>query len=408
MNQRRLILINHGNYINLPKDLIVSSGTLWEDFETFADWSGSGVEAANITQFKTGTQSMKSTIAASSWKDIWKLVTWDLSGDWKQLRFWSYYHDTDMTHYASNYVFQLWTGAAYYKCNPPINMCNYKTGWNYITLAKNSFSVSGVPDWAAIDKLYFASNAYAGGSVAVSYDNLMVGVKSKPCVLYSFDDGDITQYVEAFGYLKSLGIRGTLYMLGIWLNDGTHLTTAQILEMQTAGWTIANHTHNHPDLTTLTEAQQETELALGKATLDAIGITGGHYVAYPLGKLNEDTRTAMTALGYRLGSSTQPTASYLGNAYPSLTLPLGDPWNLGRTNIYNGITLAAAKAMKDQIIENGAVWTPYFHSLGTGAPNWTVADFKALVDYRRSEIAHITIDDLYKLTFGPIRVPKVF
>lgn len=401
---------NYGSTELLPKDLLIHEGTLFEDFETPSQWipTSQGTASANITEYKSGSKSIKVVINSGFWAELNKTVVWDLNGDWEQLEYWMYLHNP-ATDYTSEMSINITTDTGVFKSFIATNMVNLKEGWNCITWAKNSFKIkSGTPDWSKVTKITFTAYAQSV-NVGMSYDKLVIGTKRVPAVMYSFDDGDISIYNNAFKYMKSLGIRGTLYMLGKWINLGAgYLDTAKILEMQAAGWTIGNHSFNHPELTSLTLAQQQTELAAGKTALDNIGATGGHYVAYPNGKVNANTRLAMSNLGYRLGSSTQPVDTYFGVTYPLLVLPLSDPFNLGRTNMYTGITLAEAKVWKDKVIENGAIWTPYFHGIGATSQAWSVADFWELVAYRHSEISHITIDDLYKLTTGDVTIPRVY
>ena len=63
------------------------------------------------------------------------------------------------------------------------------------------------------------------------------------------------------------------------------LTDDQLREMQAAGWEIANHSRTHPDLTTLSLSQVESEIIGAKADLAARGFTTRLFV-YPYGQSN--------------------------------------------------------------------------------------------------------------------------
>ncbi|HEX9028069.1 MAG TPA: polysaccharide deacetylase family protein, partial [Anaerolineales bacterium] len=110
-----------------------------------------------------------------------------------------------------------------------------------------------------------------------------------------FDDSQASTYT-GLTYLKDRGRVATIYTItGTIGNTGYH-TAAHLLELDAAGFAIANHTHSHTNLTTLTEAQQETELSGGRTDLEALGLTrASRHVAYPNGASNADTLTAMAA-----------------------------------------------------------------------------------------------------------------
>jgi peptidoglycan/xylan/chitin deacetylase (PgdA/CDA1 family) len=400
------------NTIVLPQNLITDPGTLWEDFETVGDWTpyASSV-AANTSEFKTGTQSVKMTSTSGGVADMYKTVAWDMSTGWQQLRYWLYLHNAVLTDYGNLWT-ELWSAkwSACYRHAFPTS-ARYVSGWNYITCPKSYFKVgAGSPNWASMIAIDFSGNAASGKVAVSSYDNLMVGVKAIPVVLLRFDDASTTQYSVAFPYMKAAGIRGTIYPITSLIGTAGYLTAAQLLEMQAAGWIVGNHTQNHTDLTTLTEAQQETEITAGKTDLDALGLTGGLYFNYPQGKWNADTVTAFTNLGLRTGQHTDWTHAHLTTTYKPVVLPNPYLYDIGCNPITSSTTLAVAEAWVDEAIAAGTILPLLFHAID--GPGMTTADFRALIDYIKAKktaglLYDITIDDYYNLTLGPVRVPRV-
>jgi peptidoglycan/xylan/chitin deacetylase (PgdA/CDA1 family) len=398
----------------LPQNLLTASGTLWEDFETAGDWTpAAGTVVASTSEFKTGVMSMKLTSNPGVAASMTRTVNWDMSGDWQQLRFWMYLHNTTLSDYATNntIMVKLYTNAFsdWYQAWWQQSFMHH-SGWNLFTVPKNYFKVGGgSPSWAnPIVRLRFGVTATSGKVAEVSFDDFEVGYTAIPAVMLRFDDGNATQYIEAFSYMKQSNIRGTLYQIGSWIDVKPYITSSQLIEMQAAGWTIGNHTHAHSDLPTLSEADQEIAIASGKADLDALGLTGGRYVGYPQGHWNANTRTAMTHLGILTGASVQGSTAQTGTPYPPIVLPSSDLFNIGCTDINSSVPLSTAKAYIDEAIKAGTVISPLFHSIGIGGTSWTVADFRSFIDYiasKRTQIIPITIDDLYKLTLGQVNVP---
>ena len=209
-------------------------------------------------------------------------------------------------------------------------------------------------------------------------------------VMFRFDDGYASVYDLAYPVLSAAGMTATCYVNSATIGTANYMTEEQIIELYGAGWDIANHTATHANLTTLTEAQQETELATCAAYLDGLGLTrASHHVAYPWGQSNADTATAMTATGMLTGIKT-------GSGLQ--TTPIADLKNInGVTDLTSTTTLAAATAKVDPLGGKRIV-TYMGHKIATSAAaiTWATDDFKALVDHVGSrDCRAVTISQLY-------------
>ncbi len=60
--------------------------------------------------------------------------------------------------------------------------------------------------------------------------------------------------------MEQYGIKGTVYIVPEWIGSPGYLTLAQLTALHNAGWTIANHSWDHPALPSLTTTQITTEL----------------------------------------------------------------------------------------------------------------------------------------------------
>lgn len=146
----------------------------------------------------------------------------------------------------------------------------------------------------------------------------------KPIVL-TFDDGVLGQYLFGMPILREKGWAGQLNLKA----EGSDLSSKQVKKMYRAGWEIASHTINHPDLTTLDPASLEQEVAGSKAQLEQeLGIDIVNF-CYPAGQYNEAVIEAVKAAGYRGATTVNP-----GLGEKSM------PFELNRIRISRGDTSA--------------------------------------------------------------------
>ncbi|WKJ91887.1 polysaccharide deacetylase family protein [Methylomonas montana] len=136
-------------------------------------------------------------------------------------------------------------------------------------------------------------------------------------VVLTFDDGYADNYQGAFLPLLESGMKATWFIAtdcigghAHWLGTASKqtqmLTKEQLTEMHSAGMEIASHTCSHPDLSTLSLAQQQNELSTAKSVLEKLLSTQVTSLAYPYGRFNDDSLIAAEQAGYRLACITQP------------------------------------------------------------------------------------------------------
>jgi peptidoglycan/xylan/chitin deacetylase (PgdA/CDA1 family) len=116
----------------------------------------------------------------------------------------------------------------------------------------------------------------------VWFDHLLrYPTPAKATVSFAFDDGFATTVTSGKPALDKYGYRGTVFLMPTAVNTAGYLTQAQVDLLAQAGWDIGGH--NVTDLTTLTFAQAEADVAATKAYLVDHGYKGGDAYAYPLG-----------------------------------------------------------------------------------------------------------------------------
>ena len=148
-------------------------------------------------------------------------------------------------------------------------------------------------------------------------------IPSKTVVL-TFDDGYADNYIYAFPLLKRYNMKATIYIVTErfnqdWatdkdtklssneLNNETMLTHEMVNEMVASGLIdIGSHTIHHANLPTLSNEQQEEEIAHSKTIIEQIyGITCKSF-AYPFGFYNEASMALVQKHGYSSAVTTVP------------------------------------------------------------------------------------------------------
>ncbi len=413
-----LIMKDHSpDLFYLPRYLMTNPGTLYEGFQNASDWTVTdGTLAANFDQYKIGSQSLRLTCTPGTEASMIKTVNWDMSGDWGRLLLWFYVnHDlNDPSDNKDRFVLSLSndeTFTNYFQCYL-YNLYSTMNGWNTMTWAKGDMEAINSPSWSdpiVRVRLQCGADDAPDRMVDVSFASLYFGIQSIPAAQFSFVNGSNQQYDNAFLYMKQLGINGTLWaetdLVGVWSD---YLSWAKVQEMAASGWIVGNKTNSGTPLDTKIETDQEAQIKGAYDTLNSKGLSAGsRYVFYPGGYFNEDTITAMTNLSMLTGQTTRPT-SLQGELM--FALPFGSTFTLPSNEVNSTMTVADWESMIDRTIAGGYVLPLHWNKIGTTG-QMSTADFKTCMDYFKSKkdaglIYDLTIDDLYKLTLGPVGITK--
>ncbi|MBO0881026.1 MAG: polysaccharide deacetylase family protein [Mycobacterium sp.] len=117
---------------------------------------------------------------------------------------------------------------------------------------------------------------------------------SEGLVSLDFDDGWRNIYNNGLPLLQKYGLPSTQYIISGNIGAAGYMTQAQISAFQTAGSEIGSHTVTHPDLTTLTAAQLQSELLDSQTTLRQLfGASVATEFASPYGAYNDTVIAAI-------------------------------------------------------------------------------------------------------------------
>jgi len=174
-------------------------------------------------------------------------------------------------------------------------------------------------------------------------------------VSVTFDDGWASQYNNGLPILKKYGVPATLYVLSGSINTPDYMTQAQIQAFADRGDEIASHTVTHPDLTKLSAAQLENELARSKATLQQMfGPSAALDFASPYGAYNATTTAAVQKY-----YATQRNTDDGFNAQAGF-----NPYNILVQNVDSGTTAATVQGWINSAKANNAWLVLVYHEVG--------------------------------------------
>ena len=206
--------------------------------------------------------------------------------------------------------------------------------------------------------------------------NVLGDIKSQqrlPQALVTFegDDGYTEQYTIAKPIFDSAGVPGVINMISSWVNGTGHLTTAQLLAMQNAGWEICSHSTDGTFLTTLTEAQIITNLSTSKSVLESLGLIVNNFVC-PGDASNATVRKVGRNYYRSVRDAYTQINPYPINNYRIAGLAIDDPSQIATYKNYIDLALAQNKWM-----------VFYYHNPGT-IPS-LAATLTTLIAYTQSK-----------------------
>lgn len=379
--------------IVLPQNLVVNSGTLLDDCSATTGWENVlGTVALDQVTYRTGGAGLKMTSDSGSNARTRKTCSWQLYTEGGVVRVWVYLHDASMNNiwfYATSDV----TFTKYFRATVPVSANWARPGWSCINLSQEDWANTGGESWDNTMLRFDISTDGTASSPLVTVDSIYDGVETVPVALFTFDDAYTSVYSNAFAFMEPLGVPGTFYVNTDLVGGALQLTTAQLVEMQTAGWSIANHTDDHTNLTTIDQETQQTRIDEARDALVSWGLTGGAHVSYPFGAYNGDTLLAMTAEAMLTGRK--------GTGFlPGTVMPPDDNYLLPCRDLS---FFSAAQNMSYLLAckQRGEVAIILMHRPET-------ADLQLLidiVDYAIDQrIIPLSIEQFYQLMSGPIEV----
>ena len=197
---------------------------------------------------------------------------------------------------------------------------------------------------------------------------------NRALVSLTFDDGWRSIYTNGLPLLNKYGFVSTQYLNSQPIVDGypDYMTYQMVKDYFNQGSELAWHTQTHADLTTLTQAQTDTELTIPSAFLQGIGQSAATFknFATPYGAYNT---AAVTEIKKFYGTHRSVEEGY--NSKDSF-----NPYNIKVQNMLVTTTAADVQAWVNQAITTKTWLVLVYHEIGTSADSQysaTTANFDA-------------------------------
>lgn len=201
-------------------------------------------------------------------------------------------------------------------------------------------------------------------------------------ISFTFDDGYVGALTSAAPALAQYGMTGTQYVTTGSVGQSSYLTWSQIAQLQNQyRWEIGSHTVTHPELTTITPAQLESEMANSKKVLQSRGFAATSFAA-PYGDYNNQV-IAAAAKHYTTHRPFHDTAG--NNVWPY------SDYLLQVKQVQVGVTVDQVKAYINEAKQKKLWLVLVFHEI-KDAPStdpqqyeYSTADLKKIAAYVKSQ-----------------------
>ena len=270
--------------------------------------------------------------------------------------------------------------------------CRNGTGIGTWMYGKNTFHATrgyregstGSPVYGSTSfaRIRFDIRAVTGsGPLTVIIGNVLRNIETRPQFCLVFDDQSNTHYSEAFTYMQPLGLVGSLAFASTYADGVGKLTTDNINTMLAAGWSIHNHSDQHPALTSQTAAFAKADALVCKSYLSSKGWDRNSIYVTPGASLNQASWDGISTLGYEYCVNGDGLSGFqdLNTTYGGATC--GTVQNISRCSNREATSALGLAYFRTRIAEamgTGKSMGFIIHSITDTATNLSPADFKLL------------------------------
>jgi parallel beta-helix repeat protein len=290
--------------------------------------------------------------------------------------------------------------------------------WTTLTFsyAGRNGSTTGSPTLTAINSVQVRIKDDATTAVTLNVQEIAIyDAPSAGVVSITFDDGYASQYLLAKPKMDQYEYAGTAYIIPARVGltgTPTYMTLAQLHTLEDLGWDIANHTYDHPYLTTdpstfvtLTPAQVEAEFYQAKKYFVDNGFTKAiHDMALPHGAY-DDTVVLPAAKKYFRSVRTIVNQAE--------TITPANRYKLRVLYVLNTTTTATVQTAIDRALAGGEWLIMVFHDIQATTASqdiqYTQGNFNTIIDYLATSNAKVkpVTDVLNTVTELPIPESQV-
>lgn len=267
-------------------------------------------------------------------------------------------------------------------------------GWNtYIYKLSDKVVLAGSPTTANTFTC-FRIVIISSSAVDLSVDVPMVASITTPKCVIQIDDGKIDTRDNALPILDKYGVKATWFVTKSWVGTTGYLDVPSLIDLQSLGHDIGNHSLTHADPTSMTYAQSLTEFGGMQSWMNANGLySASDHIAYPNGVATANGVQACVDSGIKTGY-------FIWNSLYEL-YPFANKNRLKRISIDYTKNKATIKGIIDDAYSYGGTVFLLFHYVVSDTPNASgeisIADFDEYIAYVQSKnIEMATVSEWYK------------
>jgi len=256
---------------------------------------------------------------------------------------------------------------------------------------------------------------------------LMVGLAVKPAeaatspvvVSFTFDNQWANQMTAA-QILHSAGMPGTFYVISGWIGSAGFLSMSDLQTLVSYGDEIGGKTVDNTDLPTVSDAEAQRELCLGRNVLlgDGFNVTD---FAYPFADLNSTDETLVKQCGFNSGRGVGNTVSFGPGGCQSPdcpwaeSIPPPDPYQI-RTpaDTESNTTVANMENDVTGAMNHGGGWVVFsFHQICATPTagcdptySWSPTRFQQFVTWLKGQASKgVSVKTVAQVIGGPTQPP---
>lgn len=234
--------------------------------------------------------------------------------------------------------------------------------------------------------------AVAGsGPLTIVLGNVVKNFETRPQIMLVFDDQSDTQYSEAFAYMQPRGLVGSIAFASKFPVGGAGvLTESNVNAMLAAGWSIHNHSDQHPVLTSQTAAFAKADALVCKQYLANKGWDRNTIYVAPGAATNQASWDGIAELGYTHNVLGDALSGYqdFNTTYAGILGTQKVITRCSNREATSALGLAYFRTRLAEMVATGKSMGFIIHSITDTASNLSPADFKLL------------INDIYRLVQG--------
>lgn len=262
-------------------------------------------------------------------------------------------------------------------------------GWNILEASGDEFSVAGSPSWASISHIRVNVDAKAGETCTAYIEGIYHSGRTRPVVVFAFDDGFESVNDVAIPILEAAGFKAQMYVsrqysdYSVRADDGTYMSPSIINSLLAKGHKIGVHGDVWSSYGTKDALKAEIEAEIAWFNSNGWSEHSNH-CAYTQGRHESFIYDAVNELGF-LSARTQRGGGKISSPNTTAQFVPFTNW-LRQGGTYtpaDGEASTDMIARINQAVSTGGVLELVFHVV-KAANGYHTADFQAVVDHIRN------------------------